>query len=368
MVRLTGHLSRYILLKTLSGIAIAAGAVALSVILVDFVEQSRAVSAAPGGSPGLAFQLVLLRLPGIMEQAMPFAVLVGTVMAFLDLSRRSEIVAMRAAGISAWHFLAPPAALACLIGLVMVFALGPAGAHLNDRYTDIRDRLETGRTAEGPGAGGSRSWRAMQVEGGAVIVSGLPVGTGGHVLSDAVFNIVPTDRTSPDRRIDAARAELRPDGIWELRDAVETRPGFRSVAHPLLQLTTIDAEQARAGGLREPRELPVWMLPATAARAAAAGSTADRYWLRFHRQLALPVTLVAMAMIAALLSLGVERLGGRARLTTQALAAGLAVFFLSDGAAALSTAGLAPPFAGAWVVPLMALLLATAAISYREDG
>jgi lipopolysaccharide export system permease protein len=368
MVRLAGHLSRYIFARALTGVAIAAGAVALAVVLVDLVEQTRAVSAVPGGSTGLALQLVLMRLPGIMEQAVPFAVLVGTVMTFLSLSRASEIIAMRAAGVSAWHFLTPPAVLAFLIGLFVVLGMGPAAAVLNDRYTDIRDRLETSRAAEGPGAGTSLVWRAMQVEGGAVVVSGTADPVNPQSITGATFSIIPTDASAQDRRIDAARATLGTDGVWQLADAVETRPGFRSVPYPVLQLTTIDAEQARAGGLRDPRDLPVWELPLTAARAQAAGSSPGRYWLRFHRQLALPVTLVAMAVIAALLSLGVARLGGQARLTALALTAGLGVFFATDAAAALATAGLVPPWAGAWAVPVVALLVAVAAVSYREDG
>jgi lipopolysaccharide export system permease protein len=367
-VRLFGHLSRYIFARTLTGVAIAAAAVALSVVLVDLVEQSRAVSAMPGGSTGLAVQLVLMRLPGIMEQAVPFAVLVGTVMGFLSLSRSSEIVAMRAAGVSAWHFLTPPAVLAFLIGLVVVLGMGPAAAVLNDSYTDLRDRLETSRAAEGPGTGAGLVWRAMQVEGGAVVVSGTPDPADPQSITGATFSIIPTDASAGDRRIDAARASLGADGVWQLTDATESRPGFRSVRYPLLQLTTVDAEQARAGGLRDPRDLPVWALPETAARAEAAGSSPGRYWLRFHRQLALPVTLVAMAVMAALLSLGVARLGGQARLTGMALAAGLGVFFAGDGAAALATAGLVPAWAGAWTVPLVALLVAVAAVSYREDG
>lgn len=367
-VRIAGTLSRYILARTLFGILVAAAAVALAVVLVDFVEQSRAVDTAPGGGTALALQLVLMRLPGIMEQAMPFAVLVGTVVTFMALSRRSEIIAMRAAGVSAWHFLTPAALLAFLIGVVMVAGLGPASAELHDRYTDVRERLATSRAAEGPAAAGDLVWRAMQVEGGNVIVAGTADPANPNRLTDATFSIIPADRASPDRRIDAAQAELRIDGVWLLTRAVETRPGFRSVSHPRLQLTTVDPEAARRGELGDPRDLPVWALPDTARRAEAAGSSPSRYWLRFHRQLALPVTLVAMAVIAGLLSLGVERMGGQARMTAFAIIAGLGVFFASDAAASLSTAGLVAPWIGAWAVPLVAVLVALAAVSYREDG
>jgi lipopolysaccharide export system permease protein len=368
MTWLFGRLSRYILIETLWGVLIAAAAVAFAVTLVDLVEQMRTVSAVPGASPLLGFQLVLMRVPGIMDQAIPFAVLVGAVMTFLRLSRRSEIVAMRAAGVSAWHFLAPAATLSGLIGLGMILLLGPFGATLNDRYTDIRAELEASRSAEGPGST-PLVWRAMQIEGGRVLISGMPQGDGtGRQLSDATFQIIPEDASEPDRRIDAARAELGSDGNWVLTRAVESRAGFRPTSHPVLQIATIDPTEAQRDGLRDPRDLPVWALPGAARQAQASGASPDRYLLRFHRQLALPVTLVAMTLIAAVLSLGLDRAGGRLMMTVGALAAGLLVFFANDITGALASAGYAPPWIAAWSPPLVAMLMALTAVSYREDG
>ncbi|NJR20157.1 MAG: LptF/LptG family permease [Hyphomonadaceae bacterium] len=48
-----------------------------------------------------------MRTPSILEQALPFAVLVGSIVTFMRLSRSSEVVAMRASGISTWRFISP---------------------------------------------------------------------------------------------------------------------------------------------------------------------------------------------------------------------------------------------------------------------
>ena len=52
--------------------------------------------------------LSFLRTPTVAEQALPFAVLFGSMIAFLNLSRKLELVVARAAGVSVWQILAPP--------------------------------------------------------------------------------------------------------------------------------------------------------------------------------------------------------------------------------------------------------------------
>ena len=66
--------------------------------------------------------LSLLHTPIVAEQALPFAVLLGSMIAFLNFSRRLELVVARAAGVSVWQFLAPAAIVAALIGVVEVTA------------------------------------------------------------------------------------------------------------------------------------------------------------------------------------------------------------------------------------------------------
>src|SRR5436189_4966038 len=64
----------------------------------------------------LIAKITLYRVPFITERVLPFAVLVGAMFCYLNLSRRLELVVARSAGISAWQFTAPAIAIALLIG------------------------------------------------------------------------------------------------------------------------------------------------------------------------------------------------------------------------------------------------------------
>src|SRR5580693_5449515 len=69
--------------------------------------------------------MAILQFPDLGQKLLPFAILLGGVFAFVRLSRNQELVATRAAGVSAWDFLAPPLVVAISIGIVVVLAITP---------------------------------------------------------------------------------------------------------------------------------------------------------------------------------------------------------------------------------------------------
>ncbi len=58
-------------------------------------------------------------------QILPFAVLLGGIIAFWRLTRSSELIVARAAGVSAWQFLAAPFACALLLGVAATTIVSP---------------------------------------------------------------------------------------------------------------------------------------------------------------------------------------------------------------------------------------------------
>ncbi len=66
-------------------------------------------------------------------QILPFAVLLGGIVAFWRLTRSSELIVARAAGVSAWQFLAAPALCALLLGAIATAAVSPLSAVMRAR-------------------------------------------------------------------------------------------------------------------------------------------------------------------------------------------------------------------------------------------
>ncbi|HWA63422.1 MAG TPA: LptF/LptG family permease, partial [Caulobacteraceae bacterium] len=72
--------------------------------MVDLFERSDDILARGLGLAGIA-RYMLLRAPAVTQQAIGFAALAGAALAFLRLSRSSEVVAMRATGVSLYQVL-----------------------------------------------------------------------------------------------------------------------------------------------------------------------------------------------------------------------------------------------------------------------
>ena len=88
--------------------------------------------------------MAVLQLPDLGQKMMPFAILLGGVFTFVRLSRSQELVAARAAGISAWDFLLPPLAVAVLIGVVAVTMFTPVSARMFARIRRAGSALHQG--------------------------------------------------------------------------------------------------------------------------------------------------------------------------------------------------------------------------------
>src|SRR5689334_23447690 len=82
-------------------------ALVLILMTLDLLGESGKILAVPGNSDADLWQYVLLRIPILISRFLPFSVLLGTLIAFVGLNQHSEVVAMKAAGLSAHQILAP---------------------------------------------------------------------------------------------------------------------------------------------------------------------------------------------------------------------------------------------------------------------
>ena len=90
----------------------------LVLMTLDLLGEAGKILAVPGNGDADLWRYVGLRIPLLISRFLPFSALLGTLIAFVGLNQNSEIVAMKAAGLSAHQILAP------LIIASMVVAAG----------------------------------------------------------------------------------------------------------------------------------------------------------------------------------------------------------------------------------------------------
>ncbi|GAM99681.1 permease of YjgP/YjgQ family [alpha proteobacterium U9-1i] len=363
---LFSRLGRYLTTRALTGVGVALLIVLMSILLIDLVEQMRSVGSRVELSLLDAVRLTLLKTPMLIEQTLPFVVLAGTMMAIIGLNRSSELVAMRAAGVSAWRFLAPAAAVGAALGLVVITLLNPIGSRFYQLFEAEKAEALSDYAQTGDQTG---VWIRQGDADGQVVIHADSVDQTGARLSGATFMFFEVRDTTLRfaRRINAATAELKP-GFWQLTDLVEATPGGRPQRHANLAIPTNLDPNELLDRFVSPATLSFWDLPIFIREAREAGFAPTRYELKWQSLLAYPLMLATMAGLGAAFSLQLQRLGNLARWGAAGVGIGLFLFFYSQLAGAFAITQTVPATIAAWSAPAAGMFIALAMVAFLEDG
>ena len=360
------RLFRYVFGRTARSLLVAFLVVTGIIMLVDFVEANRDLGSDIDISPAQLLLLTALETPSLIEQTIPFVVLFGVMGAINGMNRRSELIVMRASGQSAWAILRPALWLAGGLGVLWALVFNPLASRAYDSF----EALSAEWLDEGARSTGGEVWLREGREGEKRIIRANGLDLSARTLSDVEVLVMRVDEdggTAFARRFDARTAKLL-SGYWQLEDVVENAPGEPPQRHAAISLpTTIDTETLakQASGAER---TAFWSLPSTISEREAAGFSAQGLRLQFGRLLSLPLMLVAMAFIAAGVSMSLTREGGTLRLLITGVALGFAVFFANSMVGAFGSVAVIPVWLAAWSVPLVVLALGVAHLARIEDG
>lgn len=368
---LSFYIGRHFLLTILATILVMLVIVEL-IELLELVRRT-ADSARPI-TLGLLLEMTLLKLPTTAEKIYPFAVMIGGMITLSRLTRSSELVVARAAGVSVWQFLLPGVVMVMLLGLLIVGVLNPITASTIGLY----DRLE-----------------AKYISGKASVLSVSPSGLWmrqsdtqsipfrNTTANEYIIHAVRMDQTTYTLesvmillfdathhflgRVDAPSAQLL-SGQWRIPDAtLSTLQGQPAKLNEFRMPTTLTINHIQ-DSFSAPETFSFWQLPAFIAVLETAGFSALKHRLHFHSLMALPLLLSGMVLLAAVFSLRLPRRGGTGISMVIGLAAGFVLYFMTNIIYALGSAGDLPIALAAWAPSLIVAMVAGASLLHLEDG
>jgi lipopolysaccharide export system permease protein len=311
--------------------------------------------------------MVLLRLPNILQKILPFAVLLGSITALTKLTRSSELIVARAAGISALQFLTPVMLCAFMIGALMTTVFNPLSAMMLSKFERIEAKYFHGTTSMLSISSSGLWLRQPDHElGGKKIIRALRVANEDMTLFDVtIFQFAEENRFYS--RIDAASARLEA-GYWLLKQAVLTTPGEPAELFETYSLPTDLSRSQIQESFAPPETFSFWELPAFIQTLEEAGFSGLRHRLYWHGLMSTPFMFVAMVLVAAIFSLRPPRQGKTGLLITLGIFSGFIVYFTSDVVAALGLSGRLPVVFAAWAPVGVTALLGLAVTLHLEDG
>ena len=335
--------SRHLVREFLRAFALALATFIAIFIIVEFFDRvdtflrNRA-------SAGAIARYFLFKLPLVVTQVTPVAVLAGGLVGLGLLARQNEFVALRACGVSIWQVVAPLVLVAAGISLG-VLAWNETVVPYSARQSHLVENLEIRKRGVARIFAGREVW----YHGGAGFYNIDRVSPRRRALYGlTVYQLTPDFR--PWRTIEAESANWD-GGRWQLL-GVRTREfgadGVREV--PRLpdgfalpeslddfRAVSVEAEELSYGTLRRQIE-----------DLQRKGVDTSESWVDLHLKLALPAASLMMILIAAPLAAAGTRVGSIAGSMAVGFVIGFGYFVVVAFARALGQTGMLPPTIAAW--------------------
>lgn len=315
--------------------------------------------------------LTALRIPAGLYQILPLIVILSTLAMFLGLARSNELLITRASGRSALRSLVSPIIVALVLGVVAVAVFNPIVAGTSKQFETLSEKYLHGSTSV---LSVSRDglWLRQGGEDGQMVIRAKRASLDGTEIYKVTFMAFGEEGV-PTKRIEAQRAKLG-DGEWTLTNAKEwplNAPGIaeqNAVRHETMSIpSTMTLDQIK-DGFGTPSSIPIWDLPAFIKRLELAGFSARRHQVWFQTELAQPLFLASMVMIAAGFTMRHTRFGQTGLMVMMAIGLGFSIYFIRNFAQILGENGQIPILLAAWVPPVAAILLALGILLHTEDG
>jgi lipopolysaccharide export system permease protein len=332
--------------------AVMAMLAGLTVVLVlfDTLELLRRSVGRPNATLGIVTEIAVMRVPWMAMEVLPFAILLGGIVAFWRLAR---------------------SLCAALLGAFATAVISPVSATMRAR-ADALDAAYLRNDSSGLALAGEQLWvrqadHGLVADGVAILhASGVALVHGRLTATHmTVFRL--NDRNALIARIEAGHAQLEA-GAWQLQGATVLTPGNPPTPPAELELPTDMTVRRVQESVASPDTFGVWALPGFIRLLQRSGFSTVRHRLHFQSLLALPLLAGTMALLAAGFSMRPQRRGGVARMLGSGVVAGFALFVVAKFAEQIGDAGTLPVVLAAWAPAASGLLLATALLLHLEDG
>lgn len=366
-------LSRYIGQRFLAAFGLVFGGLLLIIFLIDSIQIIRDLAKYNQLTVGHVLEMTALRLPLTGLDLMPFAILIAAVFTFWRLTRTSELIVVRAIGVSAWQFLFAPIVIGLMLAFIKMGVLNPIGAVMIERYEHLEARYFS-RGEEVINIAKSGLWLRQKIDDNQIaIIHARNIKIPEWQLSPVTAFFFHVKNRVQTHRIDSERAVLK-NGEWVFYDAwvnamqpnnaASSQPAF----YEMLKLPTALKTKDIVNRFSSPRTIAFWNLPEYAGIMKATGFESNPLWAQFYSLLAEPFLNTALIIIAAALALRSPRMQRNWYLVMCTIAIGFVIFFMGDFLEALGISEKLPLTMAAFVPAMVSLFMGLTALLYLEDG
>ena len=330
--------------------------------MLDLLSESGDILAYPGNGEAQLWTYVSLRAPQLVARFLPYSVLLATILTLATLNQNSEVIAMKAAGLSAHQVLAPLLLTAVVISGVS-FAFNE---RVVTRASATLKAWQANSWGPIPPTSAVRSNVYLR-DGNNILMARTVIGHGAATRLEDVTWYRRTDQMMVVEQVRAKRAVWTGQG-WALDRPVRFDVQSTTVT-PLAGLTVAAAVPPRAVELTniEADGQGLFELGRTITALRAAGRHTAELEGKWWHKLSGPLAAILMPLLGAIAAFGLARSGQLLVRSVIGMALGFAYFVIDNAALAIGNFGGYPPLVAAWAPFILFALIGETVLIRTEE-
>ena len=335
----------------------------LVLLMLDLLSKSGEILAVPGNGQGELLTYAGLRVPQLISRFLPYSVLLATLITLVTLNQNSEVIAMKAAGLSAHQVLAPLLLTAGIVS-VATFVFNEQVVTKSTQTLKAWEAVEYGPIPTESGV----NTNVYLTDGDNILTAAYVAGSGEAIAMRKVTWYRRNPAGMIVEQIDADRARYAGPG-WRLeggltrfnvQNAVTDDPASVVVGEGLLP------EQIDLAKI-DPDGEPFWTLGSSIAEFERAGRRTSELRAKWWHKISGPLSAFLMPLLGAVAAFGLARSGQLFVRAVIGMALGFAYFVVDNAALAMGSFGGYPPFLAAWSPFLLFLLIGETVLIRTEE-
>lgn len=337
------------------------GGLVIILMTLDLLGESGKILAPEGNGEAELWFYVFLRVPQLIERFLPFAALLGTLIALGSMNASSEIISMKVAGASAHQILAPLILTGFLVG-ILLFAF-------NERIV-------------APAYGTLAAWESVDYgpipedrppatnvwvrDGNDLINAESVTGRGDAAV---LHGVIVYDRTGGviEFLVSAERATYTGAG-WRLENPRQFDVSAVEQRNPesIIIAESVTPDQFTLANV-EARALDFFELRQVIADLEAAGRSTTSLEVGLWHKISGPLSTLLMPLLGAVAGFGLARSSQLFMRAIVGMALGFTYFLADNFALAMGNIGAYPPLLAAWAPFFLFLLIGEAVLIRTEE-
>ncbi|MCZ4270957.1 LptF/LptG family permease [Maritalea porphyrae] len=358
MFRLGRHFAGHIL----RSIAIVTFLFFCLVALIELVEV--------GNRPNLGlFERPLITLASVGLTAiswagdlLPISILVGSVLALIDLQNNRELIVAKSSGVSIWGILAVPAFATLVIGIFVSYAGEVAVLHSKQLVEKNVGIIESSQlTSQGSGR-----WIKQQSDGGPFFMRAKYLSDDGLRMRDvSVFKYDANQGLG--EQIVAQDAEFV-GNAWQLIKGTLITSNGEKRSFERLDLIVSATKESISLQLGSVHQMNIFTLRDFIQSVKVENSNVAAALMRLRRAEALPALLVGSLLIAFAFTVGYRRHGTSGSQVLYGIVLGFVLYVVTKLLERAGSSGVMDATLAAWGPAIVAIVIGTSVLLWKEDG